>query len=103
MFSLFQFFIPIPLNMKLTTIVTGLILLNPVVMFCQDTPGLLRRAASAGSILLDGNGGISTNPSVDQDCLTDLPENVMAWVKFKLFSWNTYNDLNHYARLVSAF
>ncbi|KAF1796232.1 hypothetical protein FB192DRAFT_1405865 [Mucor lusitanicus] len=66
--------------MKFITIAAaGLILFESVLVHCQDSVGLLRLAAEAGNYLDAGNA-ISTNPSVDQDCLSDLPKDVMAWV-----------------------
>ncbi|KAK4518309.1 RNA-splicing factor [Mucor velutinosus] len=67
--------------MKFITItVAGLILLESALVYCQDSAGLMRLAANAG-IFADTGNAISTNSSVDQNCLSDLPEVVMAWLQ----------------------
>ncbi|KAL7331867.1 hypothetical protein PS15p_203995 [Mucor circinelloides] len=67
--------------MRLITIAAaGLILLKPSLIHCQDSAGLMRLAANAGNFVDTGNA-ISTNSDVDQECLSDLPEVVMAWLQ----------------------
>ncbi|KAG1086040.1 hypothetical protein G6F42_021150 [Rhizopus arrhizus] len=67
--------------MRLITIAAaGLILLKPSLIHCQDSAGLMRLAANAGNFADTGNA-ISTNSDVDQECLSDLPEVVMAWLQ----------------------
>lgn len=63
----------------ITVVAAGLILLKPILIQCQDSAGLMRLVANAGNYA-DTENAISTNSSVDQDCLSDLPEVVMAWV-----------------------
>lgn len=77
-------------SMRLITIAAaGLILLKPSLIHCQDSAGLMRLAANAGNFVDTGNA-ISTNSDVDQECLSDLPEVVMAWVRSKNLKLNNY-------------
>lgn len=59
--------------------------MNPVLIFGQDSGGLLRLAADARNFRFDIEGAISTNSDVVQGFLTDLSENVVSWIQFKDF------------------